>query len=130
MNSSSVPVNMISARSRRLRIVGAMLLLAALGMVAYGSLVLMPGLRRAVAAAPRHVERRLPGGRVERTPEVERWRRALATQILFAYGYWTFCGALVLTVVLVAYLDFREVSRNYLARRQAIWSDVTRRGRE
>lgn len=130
MDSSSVPMSVVSARSRRLRIVGAMLLLATLGMVAYGSLVLMPGLRHAVVTTPRRLEQRLSDGRVERDPEVERWKRALATRILFAYGYWAFCGVLVLAVVLVAYLDFREVSRNYLARRQAIWSDITRRDRE
>lgn len=122
--------SMISARSRRLRTIGGVLLIAILAMVIYGTTTLMPSLRRSVAATPIRVQRSTGEAIPPRTPEEEHRRKATATQIVFAYSYWAFCGVLVISAVFVAYLDFREVSRNYLTQRKAIWSDISERSQD
>lgn len=128
--SSPAHGSMVSSRSRRLRIIGSLLLVAIAAMVVYGVAVLMPSLRRSVAETSPRIERRIGNAGTERTPEERLQRKALATQLIFTYSYWTVCGVLVLVAVFVAYLDFREVSRTYLAQRRAIWSEVAERSRD
>jgi hypothetical protein len=122
---SSTYGSMISARSRRLRTVGSVLLVAIIAMVLYGTLSLMPSLRRSSSetrvAARRSIEARTPKEKAE--------LKVVAAKVIFAYAYWTFCGVLILSAVFVAYLDFREVSRNYLTQRLAIWKDETTQSR-
>jgi hypothetical protein len=42
------------------------------------------------------------------------------------YAYWSVCLTLVLSLVLITWMDLREVSRNYLEQRKALWSSATR----
>src|SRR5581483_1656699 len=138
-SSSSVYQSLLSARSRRLRTIGLLLLIAVLGMTLYGGLFLMPSLRASSRAAQRAVFSRTHRGETAvpatmRTPEQrtsdERDRKALLTQVIFAYAYWTVCGLLVLGLLGVAWLDFREVLRNYSARRRQLWMEAIDRAQK
>lgn len=139
MQPASTPyISMVSLRSRRLRTAGLLLLAAVLAMVAYGFLGLMPGMRRAIL---RHEARYgsivhgkpLSGGRgapvAQEPPQAARARRALLSLIVFSYAYWTLVVFLLIGTVIVAWLDFREVSRTYLARRRDVWQEVADRSR-
>ena len=126
MATSPAYGNIISARSRRLRTIGMVLIGAILAMVLYGMTSFMPTLRHT-----KDDLQRLNGGKPisifrekAKTPDEERLRKALAAQLVFAYGYWAVCGILVLSAVFVAYLDFREVTRNYIAQRRAVWTEM------
>ena len=130
MTSNSSPyTNFISARSRRFRVIGVVLIVAILGMAGYGATVLMPSLRAmraevqtltpkpptSVGAAKGSPEKR---GVV--SPSLKRAQKVLLTKVVFLYAYWIVCALLVLTLVIVAWLDFREVMRNYLTARQTV----------
>jgi hypothetical protein len=100
-------------------------------MTLWGGLVLMPSLRTASFAVRNGAtfERMRTGrGGAERTPQAiaraEHAKRVLLTQVIFAYAYWTVCGLLVLGLLGVAWLDFREVLRNYSARRRKLWMEA------
>jgi hypothetical protein len=124
---------LISARSRRLRAAGVVLLLLTLGMALYGALGLMPSVRQSVRTYNERAYRLMDGGagRSVALGEVAepgnedpvRVRRAVRVQVLFAYGYWLVCGILLLILLFVAWLDFREVTRNYLLKRAALFRD-------
>ena len=119
---------MISPRSRRLRTVGILLLLAVIGMSVYGARVIMPPLR----AASRNFALRHPasvsGNRNDPAAKAtRRERRVMQVQLLSADVYWLICGLLALAAIVVAWLDFREVSRNYLAERRALMRESARR---
>jgi disulfide bond formation protein DsbB len=123
--------NMISPRSRRLRSIGLMLMIAALTMGIYGYFVLMPSLQRSVptahATTPTVSAPQSPaqaGNDADR--QLRRERRVATAKVLFAYGYWSVCGLLALGVMFTAWLDTREVSRNYLKERRSVWLDAAR----
>jgi hypothetical protein len=127
--------SMVSPRSRRLRSIGLVLLVAAVTMALYGFFVVMPSLRAAVAtqrveAVPRIEERPASStknsGSQNQPARVRRANRAVAVKVLFVYGYWGVCGLLVIGMLFVAWLDTREVSRNYLNERRSVWLDAAR----
>lgn len=119
----------VSPRSRRLRTVGLILLIAAVGMTLYGSLSLMPGLKRAIKREA-HVSAALSGGRplasLDPTvrAKVVRARRAAAVQVTFAYSYWAVCALLVAVLIVVAWLDVREVQRRYVDQRIRLFAET------
>lgn len=139
-SSSSVYQSLLSARSRRLRTIGLLLLAAVIGMTLWGGLSLMPSLRASSRAAHRAVFSRTHRGETAataatmRAPEQraadERERKALLAKVIFAYAYWTVCGLLVLGLLGVAWLDFREVLRNYSARRRKLWMEAIDRAQQ
>ncbi len=109
--------SLVSMKSRRLRTVGLLMLGAVLLMAGYGVFSLMPALR-AEKEAYRATHPWM--GRQDHRRE----GRVLASQILFVTGYWAACGGLVIGLFGVAWLDAREVARNYaLQRRQMIRED-------
>ncbi len=134
----SVQRGILSARSRRLRTTGAVLLAGILLMSLYGVFSLMPRVRvsaervsqsRAVVAAQRAeaaVGSRV-AVRVPISPEFRQSRRlerALAAQIIFVWIYWTICALLLLGLLLIAWLDFREVSRQYENERITLFAET------
>ena len=113
---ANVYQNLVSQKSRRLRTVGLALLVSVLLMAGYGVFSLMPTLR---AEKERYaVSHPLIAGKADHSRE----GKILATQILFATGYWSACGVLVLSLLTVAWLDVREVTRNYALQRRQLWS--------
>jgi hypothetical protein len=110
-----------------------LLLLAILGMTVYGNVRLMPSLRRSEARA--HVilytRSAQPASTLTgpRTPAPlsdadRRFLKVFRVQLLFIYGYWTVLGLLVIAVLIVAWLDLREVLRNYSQRRRELWAEA------
>ena len=102
----------VTPRSRRLRTVGVLLLAAIAGMTFYGLVVLMPAIHHAAELHPLAVSVHM--------------RRQLFTRVAAAYAYWAVCGLLICAAMVVAWLDFREVSRTYAAQRRALWEEATR----
>ncbi len=137
--SSPYSQGVVSARSRRLRTIGLLLLIAILGMTWYGIFFLMPSLRvSAQRTAPLVVRRIRPGlaspGIVAapsptQAARNEQQKKAFLAQFIFMYAYWSVCALLILAALLVAWLDLREVLRNYAARRRALWSEAVARTR-
>lgn len=142
---------LISARSRRLRVTGVLLLVAVLGMALYGYAVLMPSLR----ALPHVAQSTDRTGSVNRTtgavssarlgavragnstaarqtvsvsakPLTEKQRKTALAKVLFVYGYWSVCGLLLVALILVSWLDFRELSRNYGEYRRRLYAESLR----
>jgi hypothetical protein len=123
---------LITARSRRLRVAGALLLAAIVLMSLYGYFRIMPGFRQS-SVHPAHVVAQRTGGPVLKvppgvvlTPVEERARRVVIAQLLFVYFYWTVCGVLILAVLIIAWLDLREIMRTYDTQRAAIWATAIR----
>ena len=123
---------LISVRSRRLRTVGIVLLVALLAMTVYGMLGLMPSVRRirdsSALKRPVLSASATPEQRAAARAENRRIRRVMLAQVAFVYGYWSVCGVLAVTALLVAWLDMREVSRNFAAQRRALWTEAAARG--
>lgn len=134
----SVQQGIVSARSRRLRTTGAVLLAGILLMSLYGVFGLMPKVRAAakrVSQSRTIVEAQRSGSaavmrlsvRTPITPEVRQTRkleRALAAQIIFVWIYWTVCALLLLGLLLIAWLDFRELSRQYENERISLFAET------
>lgn len=125
----------ITPRSRRLRTLGLVLLAAVLCMVAYGAIVLMPNVRREVETqrarnllpAPSVSSSASQPERAHTSVESQRQGRAQArarkivfAKVAVAYAYWGVCMLLLLAVVFVAWLDWREVARVGLSQRLAL----------
>ena len=127
---------LITSRSRRLRTTGIVLLIAVLAMITYGTLFLMPSLHTVIHALPQTsgtgggtISR--PGAPIVTMPVVkglpasegltEREHRVVLAKVLFGYGYWTVCVTLLLALMVVSWLDFRELARNYDAERHRIY---------
>lgn len=131
----SVQHGIVSVRSRRLRAIGTVLLAGILLMSLYGVFGLMPTLRasskrvnesRAIAASQGTVVQSGTGVSTPTvvTPEMRQSRklaRALAAQVIFAWIYWTVCALLLVGLLLIAWLDFRELSRQYDNERIALF---------
>ncbi len=134
--------SLISPRSRRLRTTGLFLLAVIVVMALYGYFSLMPSLRISAARLAAQANARpaatnsavttsgnrvLPTAKptnaqdaVARMPRQE--REAQAAKIVFAYAYWGVCLSLLIALMLVAWLDFREVGRNFDQQQAAIFA--------
>ena len=136
--------SLITPRSRRLRTVGLVLLAAILCMVAYGARVLMPNVRHEVEVqrarnllpAPPVSAAGVSAGDTARartgaTLETQRQERAQArarkvafAKVAVAYAYWGVCMLLLLAVLFVAWLDWREVARVSLSQQFALRAEA------
>lgn len=131
---------LISARSRRLRVFGTILLLSVLAMTLYGYFVLMPSLRtlphitppvaQSAANVQRHVatgteimqtETLRPTPKISKSKISERTRKTALAKVIFIYGYWSVCGVLLISLLLVCWLDFRELTHVYEDQRQRLY---------
>jgi hypothetical protein len=101
-------------------------------MAAYGSAVLMPSLRRTVRANRmafvRPVSKTTVSGEAltaagARTRHI---RQSLKVAIMAVDAYWGVCSLLAVGLALVAWLDLREVSRNYANARRSLWKEVSK----
>jgi len=125
METPSAYTSIISPRSRRLRTIGIVLLVAICAMVIYGYFGLMPSVTRAVhEAGPASVSTDLRPGTSPANPPMTRAQRVRKLQIAVAMAYWGVCGLLIVSVIFVAWLDLREISRHYLMERKAIWNQT------
>ena len=120
--------SLISPRSRRIRTIGLVFLTGMMLCALYGGLVMMPRLGRLreqlhVLNARWQLTRTsgtsLAEGRAIRL-SIARERRVLLMQTVFIYGFWSFVGVLGICVILCAWLDTREVAKNFLAEQKRV----------
>ncbi|HZT43534.1 MAG TPA: hypothetical protein VFA07_15325 [Chthonomonadaceae bacterium] len=121
--------SMVSPRSRRLRTIGLLLLVAIIGMSLYGFSSLMPAIRRQAVAYHQQTVSTQPS-RTE-SPQASRQgsraKKIMLLQITIAYLYWGTCGLLIIALLFVAWLDLREVTRNYINQRRSVWMETAGR---
>lgn len=101
----------LTPRQRRLRVV-TLLLLAAIAMM--------------IIFAMTH-----PFFRIEPPPTITPTvRKALAVKGLMILGYWTVCLALTMGLILMAWLDLREIRRKIVMAQHDIWKDIIEQSRK
>lgn len=136
MTPTSTPTpytsGIVSNRSRRLRMIAAVVLAMIVAMAIYGMVVLMPGVNRAATEAVRagKIASQRPtaavgSGATTAVLHVSgKQARILKVQVYFTYGYWIVWTVLVLSLLLIVWLDLREVSRSYLNQRLKLWESA------
>jgi hypothetical protein len=97
-------------------------------MALYGYFGLMPSIERSLRDNP------VPPGSISSAPRTarppvesappSRAERVRKLQVAVALAYWGVCSLLLIGVVVVAWLDFREVTRSYAAQRRAMWTEA------
>ncbi len=129
----------ISPRSRRLRTVGAFLLVTIVAMAFYGMRFLMPAIRAevitntkaAASSAPAnspitHVNTHtIASAPLTALHIASKHRRIIRMRVLFMYAYWTLWTILSISLMLIGWLDLREVQRMYLQQRKDLWNKAT-----
>jgi len=101
----------LTPRQRRLRWISAIILLAVIAMVIFGA---TSPLFRPVHPAVL-------------TPVI---RRQIKVRILFVGFYWIMCSLLASFLVVLAWLDIREVQRVLAAARRQVWQDAAQQARQ
>jgi len=129
MDQTTPYSGIVSPRSRRLRIIGLVLLAAVVLMVIYGYFGLMPALRRSVQSdsASSVVRHSTAVGAQPSAIQSEHERRVRKLKASAGLAYWGVCSLLLVGTVFVAWLDLREISRNYVAERRAMWMQAADR---
>ncbi|HLJ54814.1 MAG TPA: hypothetical protein VKT77_07210 [Chthonomonadaceae bacterium] len=127
MQSPTVYSSVVTPRSRRLRTVGVVLLAAVLALTLYGYFGLMPAIERTLRRNPEVAAStpRLSPALDAASPAAARAHRVRKLQIAIALAYWGVCSLLLVGAIVVAWLDFREITRTYVENRRAIWADST-----
>ena len=129
MGTTTSYSGIVSPRSRRLRTIGLTLLAAVVLMVIYGYFGLMPALKRSVGNTPSAgISSHGPGNAsLPGDAESERERRVRKLKASAGLAYWGVCSLLLVGTVFVAWLDLREISRNYVAERRELWNQAADR---
>ena len=100
-------------------------------LVVYGYFGLMPLLRRSIREDPVHAtigqHSVSPNGIQTDAAQTDRERRVRKLKASAGLAYWGVCSLLLVAAVFVAWLDLREISRNYVAERRAIWTQAADR---
>ena len=97
-------------------------------MAVYGYFSLMPSLRVAAhknaPATISHTTVRSSAKNSDIVTDMSRQEReAQAAKLVFAYAYWGVCLSLLIALMLVAWLDFREVGRNFDQQQAAMFAE-------
>lgn len=119
-------MTVVSPRSRRYRSLVTILLIAIVGMSIYGWATVMPGVREAVGRPDTPELTRMakaqPGP--EATPKqiahAKRTLKARGVVVALALAYWGVCSLLLLGVLFIAWLDFRETARSFALESRAL----------
>ncbi|MDE2126705.1 MAG: hypothetical protein KGJ62_08955 [Armatimonadetes bacterium] len=101
---------LLTPRSRRLRTIGAVLLGAIIVLAAIGAIYVGPLVHHvpaAVLASPAARKKKLLG------------------DVAILYSWWGLVTGLVILLLIVAWLDVREVARSYMEHRQSLWSEYS-----
>ena len=128
MQTPSPYSDIVTPRSRRLRTVGIVLILAGGLMALYGYFGLMPTLDRnlhsASSSAPAGTSRVDAADSVLKPHSGQKTARVHKLQVAVALAYWGICALLLVGAVGIAWLDFREVSRLFVTRRRELWTQA------
>jgi hypothetical protein len=100
----------LTPRRRRLRVLTGVVLLVVIVMVVYGM---------------RDPFFTIPAGQIAATA-----RRAMVVRAILILVYWTFCMFMGLSLIVIAWLDVRELRRNISAARRRTWLDTVGKRRD
>jgi hypothetical protein len=119
-------MSVVSPRSRRYRTMMTVLLSVIMVMSVYGGFRVMPAVHQAVGKSDVPELTRLahaqPGPNVTtvQIAHAQRTLRARAVVVYLALAYWGVCSLLMVGVLFLAWLDFRETTRNFALQAQAL----------
>jgi disulfide bond formation protein DsbB len=127
MTPPITPYNsVVSPRSRRLRTVVSIVLVVIMFMSVYGGFTVMPQVRQAVGRPDTLELTRLaksqpgPTLTLKQIAHAKRTLRARQVVVSLAMAYWGILSLLLLLVLFLAWLDFRETTRNFALQAQAL----------
>ncbi len=118
--------NVLSPRSRRYRTIVTILLVTFLIMGVYGRFNLMPHVNQTVNRPDTPELTRIaasqPGPRWTSTQiaHAKRTLRARRVLVSLALAYWGLCSLMLVAIIFLAWLDFRETTRNFALQSQAL----------
>lgn len=117
--TASPYTSVVSLRSRRYRTFMTILLGIILVMSLYGGFSVMPKVRAIKERADLPSLTRIaksqpgPGLTAQEITHAQRTVKARKLVVYLALAYWGVCSLLIVSVVLIAWLDFREMARNF-----------------
>lgn len=119
-------MTIVSARSRRYRTIVSVLLAVIMVMSVYGGFIVMPRVRQAVGRQDMPQLARIaasqPGADLtsKQIAHAKRTLQARKVVVALALAYWGVCSLLMVLVLLIAWLDFRETARNFALQSSAL----------
>jgi len=119
-------MSVITPRSRRYRTIMTVLLAIILLMSVYGGFRVMPAVRRAVGmsdmAELRRVAHAQPGPDLtqKQISEANRTLKQRSVVVYLAMAYWGVCSLIMVGILFLAWLDFRETTRAFSLQAQAL----------
>lgn len=122
--------SVISARSRRLRTIMTVLLAIIALMSVFGFYKLMPLVRDAVGRPDTPALTRIahsqpgPDLTVQQIAHAKRTLHARQVSVFMALAYWGVCSLLIVGILLLAWLDFRETTRSFVTQARALREDT------
>ncbi len=120
MSSSPSPyMSVVSAKSRRLRTIGAVLLFFIVAMTLYGYFGLMPTMSRGIPQTAIGV------AQPNVAPLTGRAKRVAKVKAASVIAYWGVCFLLMSLLLFIVWLDVREISATYALQRRALWAQKT-----
>ena len=127
MTPPITPYNsVVSPRSRRLRTLVSIVLVVIMFMSVYGGFTVMPQVRQAVGKRDTPELNRLaksqpgPTLTLKQIAHAKHTLRARQVVVSLAMAYWGVLSLLLVLVLFLAWLDFRETTRNFALQAQAL----------
>lgn len=119
-------MTVVSPRSRRYRTLVSILLIVIMIMSVYGGFGIMPQVRQAVGKPDTPQLTRMaasqpgPDLTLKQIAHAKRTLQARRVVVSLALAYWGVCSLLMLMVLFLAWLDFRETARNFALQARAL----------
>ena len=119
-------MTVVSARSRRYRTIVSVLLIVIMIMSVYGGFAVMPRVHEAVGRQDMQELTRIaksqPGADLtaKQIARAKRTLQARSVVVSLALAYWGVCSLLMVCILFLAWLDFRETTRNFALQSQAL----------
>ena len=129
MNENNPYSSVISLRSRRLRTLGVTLLVVLALLTGFGLLKLMPAAKTAAMlhrAEIQKAEAQRATAPAASMRTLRRVHRLMAIKLILVNAYWLLCGLIAFAAMVVAWLDFREVARQYADERHLLWNEAAK----
>lgn len=118
--------NIITPRSRRYRTIMTVLLVFLLAMSVYGGFKVMPAVHQAVGKSDMRELRLIaeaqpsPGLTSEQILKAKRTLKKRSVVVYLAMAYWGVCSLMMVGILFLAWLDFRETTRSFSLQAQAL----------
>jgi hypothetical protein len=123
-------ITIVSPRSRRYRTLVMVLLAIIMVMSVYGGFTVMPRVHQAVGRPDTPQLARIAASQPgpDLTPKqithAKRTLQARKVVVALALAFWGVCSLLMVLVLLLAWLDFRETARNFALESRALRQDT------